>query len=415
VTATQAGELVSVDAHLETILSAVSPLSPLDLTLQDAHGCVLDEDVAATFPLPPFDNSAMDGYAVRASDVAAASPDAPVQLPVVGDIAAGSSGPYTVQPGLCVRIMTGAPIPAGADAVVPVEWTDGGVASVSITRSATPGAHIRRAGEDAPVGTTVLRAGTHLGATPIGLLAAVGRERVSARPRPRVVVLSTGSELVDPGAPLTPGKIPDANSTLLTSAAREAGGIAFRVGIVPDDPRVLLDTLEDQLIRADAVVTSGGISVGAYDVVKEAINRIGEVRFDRVAMQPGMPQSFGLIGPDRTPFFGLPGNPVSAYVSFEVFVRPALRRMLGVEPINRHTVRARLTGSVTSPPGKRSFARAHLIVDKGTYTVEPVGGSGSHLIASLAGANALVVVPEDTTELADGAIVTVMLLERRQA
>jgi molybdopterin molybdotransferase len=415
VTTTQSDALTSVDQHLETILAAVSPLSPLDLTLQDAHGCVLFEDVSSTFPLPPFDNSAMDGYAVRRSDVATAPPDAPVQLPVVGDIAAGSSGPYTVQPGLCVRIMTGAPIPAGADAVVPVEWTDGGVAQVSIRRSPAPAQHIRRAGEDAPVGTTVLRAGTHLGATQIGLLAAVGRELVSARPRPRVVVLSTGSELVDPGTPLSTGKIPDANSTLLTSAAREAGGIAFRVGIVPDDPRLLLDTLEDQLIRADAVVTSGGISVGAYDVVKEAINRIGEVQFDRVAMQPGMPQSFGLIGPDRTPFFGLPGNPVSAYVSFEVFVRPALRRMLGVEPINRPTVRARLTSPLTSPPGKRSFARAHLTVAKGQYSVEPVGGSGSHLIASLAGANALVVVPERTTEVAAGEAVTVMLLERRQA
>jgi molybdopterin molybdotransferase len=243
----------------------------------------------------------------------------------------------------------------------------------------------------------------------------VGRDRVAARPRPRVVVLSTGNELVDAGMPLSHGKIPDSNSLLLTTAAREAGGIAFRVGIVPDDPRQLLDTLEDQLIRADVVVTSGGVSVGAYDVVKEAINRIGEVRFDRVAMQPGMPQAFGVIGPDRTPFFGLPGNPVSAYVSFEVFVRPALRRMLGVEPINRPVVRARLTAPVTSPPGKRSFARAQLSVTGGTYSATPIGGSGSHLIASLAGANCFVVVPEKVTELDAGATVSVMLLERRHA
>ncbi|MDQ1704377.1 MAG: molybdopterin molybdotransferase [Frankiaceae bacterium] len=407
--------LTSVEEHLNTVLAAVSPLSPLDLTLQDAHGCVLAEDVTATFPLPPFDNSAMDGYAVRASDLVAASESSPVTLPVVGDIAAGSTGPYTVQPGLCVRIMTGAPMPAGADAIVPLEWTDGGIAQVTIRRAAQPGVYVRGVGEDVQSGTVVLTAGTHLGATQIGLLAAVGRDRVAARPRPRVVVLSTGSELVDPGTPLTPGKIPDANSTLLTTAAREAGGTAFRVGIVPDDPRQLLDTLEDQLIRADAVVTSGGVSVGAFDVVKEALGRLGEVRFDRVAMQPGMPQAFGLIGPDHTPFFGLPGNPVSAYVSFEVFVRPALRRMLGVEPINRPTVRARLSEPLSSPPGKRSFARAHLAVDHGTYTVTPVGGSGSHLIASLAGANALVVVPEKTTELEAGATVTVMLLERRQA
>jgi molybdopterin molybdotransferase len=414
VTDADADELKPVDAHLSDVLSAVEVLSALDLTLLDAHGCVLAEDITSTHPLPPFDNSAMDGYAVRASDVATASETSPVTLPVVGDVAAGSVTPYTVQPGLCVRIMTGAPLPPGADAVVPLEWTDGGIAQVTIRGAAEVGRHIRRAGEDLTPGTLVLSAGSHLGAAQVGLLAAVGRERVSVRPRPRVVVLSTGSELVDPGQPLTTGKIPDSNSTLLTAAAGEAGGIAFRVGIVPDDPRVLIDTLEDQLIRADLVVTSGGVSVGAYDVVKEALGRIGEVAFERVAMQPGMPQAFGRIGPDKTPFFGLPGNPVSAYVSFEVFVRPAIRRMLGVEPLTRPTVRARLTSSVTSPPGKRTYARAWVTVEKGEYVVRPVGGSGSHLIASLAGANAFVVVPETTTELEAGAVVTTMLLERRQ-
>jgi molybdopterin molybdotransferase len=415
VTATTADALKPVDAHLEDVLAAVSPLSAIDLTLQDAHGCVLAEDVTTTFPLPPFDNSGMDGYAVRSEDVAGASESTPVTLHVVGDIAAGSAGAYSVQPGLCVRIMTGAPMPAGADCVVPVEWTDGGVAQVVITRAAEPGRHVRRTGEDAAVGTPVLTAGSHLGATQIGLLAAVGRERVAARPRPRVVVLSTGNELVEAGSALSPGKIPDANSLLLTAAAREAGAIAFRVGIVPDDARQLLDTLEDQLIRADLVVTSGGVSVGAYDVVKEAINRMGDVRFDRVAMQPGMPQAFGVIGPERTPFFGLPGNPVSAYVSFEVFVRPALRRMLGVEPISRPVVRARLTEPLHSPPGKRTFARAQLTVQGGTYSVTPIGGSGSHLIAALAGANCFVVVPEKATEVEAGSTVSVMLLERRQA
>ncbi|HET6816514.1 MAG TPA: gephyrin-like molybdotransferase Glp [Mycobacteriales bacterium] len=413
-TAAGGSELKPVDAHLEDVLRVVSPLSSLELTLPDAHGCVLAEDVTSTFPLPPFDNSAMDGYAVRSADLASASESSPVALPVVGDIAAGSTGAYNVQPGLCVRIMTGAPMPAGADAVVPLEWTDGGIAQVRISRAPQPGAHIRRAGEDLTPGSVVLSAGTHLGATQIGLLAAVGRERVLARPRPRVVVLSTGSELVDPGTPLSTGKIPDSNSTLLTAAAREAGAIAFRVGIVPDDPRVLLDTLEDQLIRADLVLTSGGVSVGAYDVVKEAIGRLGDVRFDKVAMQPGMPQGFGVIGPDRTPFFGLPGNPVSAYVSFEVFVRPALRRMLGVEPINRPTVRARLTSPLTSPPGKRTFARARMTVEDGTYVVSPVGGSGSHLIASLAQANAFAVVPESVTSVDAGEAIATMLLERRQ-
>jgi molybdopterin molybdotransferase len=405
--------LKTVDAHLADILAAVSPLGGLDLTLADAHGCVLVEDVHSSFPLPPFDNSAMDGYAVRAEDTRTASDVNPVVLPVVGDVAAGSTSPYTVQPGLCVRIMTGAPLPPGADAIVPLEDTDGGIAQVAIRRATHTGACVRRAGEDAAVGTEVLAAGTHLGATQLGLLAAVGRDRVTVRPRPRVVVLSTGSELVEPGQPLTRGQIPDANSALLTAAALEAGAIAYRVGIVPDEPSVLSDTLEDQLIRADVIVTSGGVSVGAYDVVKEVLNRVGTVRFDRVAMQPGMPQGFGTIGPDKTPFFGLPGNPVSAYVSFEVFVRPALRRMLGVEPIARPIVRARVTESLRSPAGRRSYLRAWLSVEQGAYTVRPIGGPGSHLIASLAASNALIVVPDDATEVEAGAAVSVLMLERR--
>jgi molybdopterin molybdotransferase len=406
--------LKSVDAHLEEILGVVSPLGGLDLTLSDAHGCVLVEDIHSTFPLPPFDNSAMDGYAVRAEDVATATEANPVVLPVVGDVAAGSTSPYTVQPGLCVRIMTGAPMPPGADAVVPLEETDGGLAQVAITQPSAAGRCVRIAGEDAQPGTKVLAAGTHLGATQLGLLAAVGRDRVVVRPRPRVVVLSTGSELVEPGQPLNRGQIPDANSALLTAAALEAGAIAYRVGIVPDDPRVLADTLEDQLIRADVIVTSGGVSVGAYDVVKEVLSRVGTVRFDRIAMQPGMPQGFGTIGPDKIPFFGLPGNPVSSYVSFEVFVRPALRRMLGVEPIMRPVVRARVTEALRSPPGRRSYLRAWLSVEQGAYTVRPIGGAGSHLIASLAAANALIVVPEAATEVDSGSAVSVLMLERRQ-
>jgi molybdopterin molybdotransferase len=279
---------------------------------------------------------------------------------------------------------------------------------------AAAGACVRIAGEDAQTGTQVLAAGTHLGATQLGLLAAVGRDRVLVRPRPRVVVLSTGSELVEPGQPLTRGQIPDANSSLLTAAALEAGAIAYRVGIVPDEPGVLADTLEDQLIRADVIVTSGGVSVGAYDVVKEVLSRVGTVRFDKVAMQPGMPQGFGTIGPDQIPFFGLPGNPVSSYVSFEVFVRPALRLMLGVEPIMRPIVRARVTEALRSPPGRRSYLRAWLSVEQGAYTVRPIGGAGSHLIASLAASNALIVVPEASTEVAAGAAVSVLMLERRQ-
>ena len=405
--------MITVAEHLARILEVVQPLEPLQLSLQDAHSCILTEDVVAPEPLPSFDNSSMDGYAVRAADVAGAGPGSPVVLPVTGDVAAGPASPLRVQPGVCVRIMTGAMMPAGADAVVPLEWTDGGVAQVTITRAPDVGAHVRRVGEDVAAGEVVLESGSHLGAVQIGLAAAVGRSRVLVRPRPRVVVVSTGSELTDTGVPLTPGKIYDSNSIALTAAAQEAGAIAYRVGIVPDDPRQLAATLEDQLVRADLLVTSGGVSVGAYDVVKEVLSRLGTVQFDKVAMQPGMPQGFGTIGPDSTPVFGLPGNPVSALVSFEAFVRPALRTMLGATPVERPRVRAITTQTLTSPPGKRSFLRVHLEVKKGSYVVTPVSGPGSHLLAGLSRANALALVPEGVDKVAVGEPVEVLVLERR--
>jgi len=227
------------------------------------------------------------------------------------------------------------------------------------------------------------------------------------------VILSTGSELVEPGQPTAAGQIHECNSYILTTAAREAGALAFRVGLVPDEPRRLLDAIEDQLIRADLVITSGGVSVGAYDVVKEVLSRLGTVSFDQVAMQPGKPQGYGTIGPDSTPIITLPGNPVSAYVSFEVFVRPVLRRMLGAEPLNRPIVRAVCREALTSPEGRRQYVRAHLTVDEGRYVVDSVGGSGSHLIGDLAEANGFIVVPEDVTNVASGSAVEVMVLERR--
>ena len=405
--------MITVAEHLARIFDVVSPLSPLQLGLLDAHGCVLTEDVVAPAPLPGFDNSAVDGYAVHRDDVAHATVDTPVVLPVTGDVAAGPASPLRVSPGSCVRIMTGAMVPAGADAVLPVEWTDGGVASVTIRRAPGAGANIRRSGEDVAEGEVVLTSGTHLGAVQIGLAAAVGRSRLLVRPRPRVVVVSTGSELVEAGQPLTPGRIVDANSPALTAAAVEAGAIAYRVGIVPDDPRALAATLEDQLVRADVLVTSGGVSVGAYDVVKEVLSRLGTVRFDKVAMQPGMPQGFGTIGPDATPVFGLPGNPVSALVSFEAFVRPALRTMLGATPVERPRVRAVTSAPLSSPPGKRSFLRVALHVRDGAYVVTPVSGAGSHLLAGMARATALAVVPEDVEQVPAGGAVEVLVLERR--
>jgi len=404
----------SVDAHLEGILRAVAPLPPLPLPLADAHGCVLAEDVIAAFPLPSFDNSAMDGYAVRAADLVQARPDSPVLLPVSADIAAGSSAEIHLQPGTCARIMTGAPLPAGADTVVAQEDTDQGHPRVRIMRAPRPGQHVRRAGEDLGGGEVVLAAGTHLGAPQIGLLAAAGRATLLCRPRPRAVVVSTGSELVDVGEPLGRGQIHDSNSHLLTAAARESGAMAFRVGVVPDDHRRLLDTLEDHLIRADLVITSGGVSVGAYDVTKEVLSRLGTVAFDKVAMQPGMPQGFGHLGAERTPIFTLPGNPVSAMVSFEVFVRPAIRRMLGAPNVLRPQVTVQTTETLRSAPGKRAFLRA--VVERGAdgqLTARPAGGQGSHVLSSMAAANALLVVPEQMDEVPAGTSLTALLLERR--
>ncbi|MEU7314333.1 gephyrin-like molybdotransferase Glp [Streptomyces sp. NPDC007083] len=442
----------SVEEHLEDILRSVRPLDPIELNLLDAQGCVLVDDVVVPAALPPFDNSSMDGYAVRTADVRGASEEFPAVLSVVGDIAAGSSGLPVVVSGEAARIMTGAPLPPGAEAVVPVEWTDGGTgggpADAMTAHSAAPeGAsgqvrvhrpvaarqHVRAKGSDVEAGTVALRAGTVLGPAQVGLLAAVGRGSVVVRPRPRVVVLSTGSELVAPGEPLGPGQIHDANSFVLTAAARAAGAIPYRVGAVADDAETLRATIEDQLIRADLVVTSGGVSVGAYDVVKEALSRVDAFRggaeedgaddpardtveFRRLAMQPGKPQGFGLIGPDRTPILTLPGNPVSAYVSFELFVRPALRHLMGQKPVRRRTTRALLAGdtALTSPEGKRQFLRGDLTPpadQDGAGTVRAVGGSGSHLIAALAHANALIDIPEQTSRVAPGDEVTVVPLD----
>jgi molybdopterin molybdotransferase len=405
----------TVDEHLAAVLGQLGPLNDLEVHLLDAHGCVLAEDIVSSRALPGFDNSSMDGYAVRFADVASATSENPVTLPVIGDIAAGSGGIYTINTGLSVRIMTGAPIPVGADCVIPVEWTDGGVARVRIDRAPQPAQNVRRAGEDVTAGETVLTAGTSLGAPQIGLLAAVGRARVRVRPRPRVVIFSTGSELVDVGVEPGPAQLNESNSYTLTAAVREAGAIAYRVGIVPDDPTKLLSLIEDQLVRADLVLTSGGVSAGAYDTVKEVLSRLGTVEFAKVAMQPGMPQGFGTVGPDSTPIFTLPGNPVSAYVSFEVFVRPAIRRMLGVHPIYRPLVRATLAQPITKTEGKRAYVRARIEVSDGVYVVNPVGGMGSHLVADLALANAFIVVPEHVSEVPVGATVSVMMLERRQS
>jgi molybdopterin molybdotransferase len=400
--------MMPVEAYLAEVLAVARPLAPVLLGLEEAEGGVLAEDATARCPLPSFDNSSMDGYAVHASDVAAAAPDAPVILPVTGQIPAGDTGPHSIAAGTCARIMTGAPLPAGADAVVPVEWTDGGREQVTIGQPAAPGHAIRRRGEDVAEGHVLVPAGALLGPAQIALLAAGGHGEALVRPRPQVAVIATGNELTEPGSPLVPGRIWDSNSYLLAAAVRQAGGVAQRHR-VKDDPDAVVAALDELSASADLLVTSGGISMGGeHDVVKAALSGHAEVAFRKVAMQPGMPQGFGVVGPSRTPLFALPGNPVSALVSFQLFVRPAMAARQGRAPAPLPLTRAVLTAGVTSPPGRRSYLRG--VLDIAAGTVAPLAGQGSHQLGALAQANALIVVPEQVAGMAAGETADVMSL-----
>jgi molybdopterin molybdotransferase len=435
--------LTSVEEHLAGILATIRPLVPTELGINDAHGLVLAEDVAAASPLPSFDNSAMDGYAVRAADVAGASPEHPVTLPVVAEVAAGDTGAYALQPGTSIRIMTGAMLPHGTEAVVPVEWTDGGQSRVAIRAPADFGHAVRLAGGDAKAGEVLVTKGTRLRPMHIAVIAAAGRGTVLVRPRPRVVVLSTGSELAEPGTPIIPGRIWDSNSFMIVAAAREAGCLAYRQAIVPDHPEQVLRAIEDQLGRADLIVTTGGVSMGGeYDVVKAALRTLGTIEFRKVAMQPGMPQGFGTLAlpdsaapegkarggllsrladrgevleagvrpdeHDRVPIFTLPGNPVSAYVSFQIFIRPALGALQDYDGLGLQTLRAEVTGPLRSPPGRRSYLRG--VLDPATAKITPLTGQGSHQVATLGKANALIIVPEWVVQMAAGETADVLVL-----
>lgn len=403
----------SLEDHRDYLLSCVTELPAFGQQLLDAVDLAICEEVISPISLPGFDNSAMDGYAVRAQDVASASGENPVRLPVVGEVPAGRPAPHRLSPGTAMKIMTGAPIPPGADAIVAYEATDRGATDVEIYEPSEVGRHIRRTGEDVAAGHRVFRPGDQLGPRAIGLLAAIGKDKVLVRPRPRVVVVATGSELVQPGVPLpSEFQIFDSNSYLLAAAARNAGAQVFRVGMVSDDPQQVRELILDQLVRADLVVTTGGVSQGDYDVVKAAMPALGATEFVQVAMQPGKPQGFGLIGDDRIPMIMLPGNPVSSFVSFEAFVRPVIRKLMGITPYARPVAKARATHAMSSTTSRRRLARGIVTHDEdGSRLVSLAGGHGSHLIGDLARANALVVLPEDTDLVATGDQVEVWLLD----
>ncbi len=393
----------SVEEHRRIVGALITPRPPVGVALADSLGLVLADDVIAPLSLPGFDNSAMDGYAVVADDIAAASEEHPVLLPVAEDIPAGRTDTLTLKPGTAHRIMTGAPVPSGATAVVPVEATDGATDTVAIRAAAKAGQHLRHAGEDVTAGTTVLRAGQVVSPAVLGLAAALGLSELTVVPRQRVLVMSTGSELVAPGTPLKPGQIYESNAFMLAAAVRDAGADVVASAMTGDDVGQFRAALEGHAGEADLIITTGGVSAGAYEVVKDAFGAAGEVDFVKVAMQPGMPQGAGRVA--GRPIITLPGNPVSALVSFEVFIRAPLREAMGLPAAQRPRLMAELTEHLTSPRGKRQFRRGVLDAHKGSVT--SYGPPASHHLRWLASANCLLEIEEDVVELAAGTSVQV--------
>jgi molybdopterin molybdotransferase len=403
--------MITVADARSFVLSSCTLLTPVKVRAGAALGLVLAEAVRSEGPVPPFANSSMDGYAVRSVDVSAG----PARLRVVGEVMAGDDpGPLTVDRGEAVRIMTGAAVPLGADAVCMVEHTrlDGG--EVIIEEAVASGANVRLPGDDIAPGAEVFAAGTHLGPVHIGVLASIGVDEVMAFPRPRVGVVSTGDELVNRPGPLPAGKIRDSNRASLMARLQADGFIGFDLGLVRDEPDVLAQTLKDAVRHCDAVLTSGGVSVGDRDFVKLVLEQLGgqHARWLQVAVRPGKPFAFSTLPPNGAPVFGLPGNPVSALVSYELFARPSLRFMSGHSHLDR--VRMAATAAVDlhrQPDGRLHLARVRAFTGPdGSLAVRPSGGQGSHQLRALAEANALAFLPDGDGVLA-GERVEVMVLD----
>ena len=419
-----ASALLTLEEARGRILEDVLPLRAESRPLSEALGRVLAEDATALLTLPPWDNSAMDGYAVRSEDVANASVEAPVRLTVIGEVAAGHEPEAEVSRGTAIRVLTGSILPPGADAVVKVEDTDAaqGVAplpaAVEIRAASPPGQHVRRAGSDMHQGDHLLGAGTRLRPAAIAVLAAAGHARVNVHRIPRVAIISTGDELTPIGEPLGPASIPDSNGESLAAQVVAAGGEPVRLGIAIDDADVVRERLLEGILAADLLVVSGGVSVGAHDVVKEVFEEIGTLDLWRVAIQPGKPLAYGSAPrPDggHCLLFGLPGNPVSGFVTFELFVRPVVRRLRGeAGGQGRLTVRARLAEPVSKSAPRRAFLRVRLEPDptgEGTPLAHLAGGQGSHMLSALAQADGLAVIPEGPSSVPAGTEVEVIRLD----
>ena len=402
----------SVDEQLERVLSTAVKPAPVRVAISEAHGLRCAEEVVASRPLPGFDQAAIDGYAVRSVDLLGAEDAAPVSIPVVGEIPAGSRQPLRLQPGQVVRVAAGAPLPTLADAVVPVGFTDGGSARLLVHRSVPSAAYVRRVGEDVQPGDMAVRRDAVIGAAHVALLAATGRDKVLVHPRPRVSVISVGDELVELARTPSAGQVADVCSHALTAAAREAGADTSRAALVRGDAREIGAAMQDRLPFSDVIVVCGAVGGHAGAEVHAALAGFGDLDTTRVAMHPGSSQAFGRLGPDGVPTFLFPSSPATALLLFEVMVRPLLRLALGRADPHRRTMTARLTSPVTSVPGRRGFLRGRLLREQSTgeYLVQPLGTSGTHLLSALSEANGLIVLPEDVTEATVNEMVSVAFL-----
>jgi molybdopterin molybdotransferase len=406
------------DQQARVAAAAVAP-RPVRVAIAEAQGLMCAEEVVTERPLPGFDQAAIDGYAVRSVDVMGADSggDADVTLPVVSTVAAGERTPTRLQPRQAARVQTGAPMPTLADAVLPLRWTDGGESRVRVLRGVRSGAYVRRTGDDVQPGDVAVRAGTIIGPAQVGLLAAVGRERVLVHPRPRLTIISVGGELVDISRTPGNGQVYDVNSYALAAAGRDAGAEVNRVGIVDADPKTLRDVVEGQLSRSEVVVIAGAVGGAAAEGVRAVLAELGEMEVARIAMHPGSVQGFGTLGRDGVPVFLLPANPVSALVVFEVMVRPLIRMSLGKRQPMRRVVPARTLSPISSVVGRKGFLRGQLMRDQdtGEYLVQALGGApgASHLLATLAEANCLVIVPTEAEQIRTGESVEVAFLAQR--
>ncbi|OFK33094.1 gephyrin-like molybdotransferase Glp [Corynebacterium sp. HMSC064E08] len=420
----------SVEEQLAAITAHAVMPDPVRVAISESLGMLCAEDVIAEQPLPGFVQSAIDGYAVRAVDIVGESgplpPDArqsdvdfrEVELPVVGEVTAGSHHPMRLQPKQAVRVQTGAPLPSLADAVVPLNWTDRGGRRVNVLHPVYSGDFVRKVGDDVQPGDVAVSLDSVISPSQVGLLAAVGRSKVLVHPKPRMSVISIGNELVDVDRTPGLGQVYDVNSYALAAAGRDAGAEVHRVGIATGEPRRIREIIEGQLIRSELLVITGAVGGAAGEQIRRVLAELGEVDVSRIAMHPGSVQGFGLLGDDKIPTFLLPSNPVGALVVFEVMVRPLIRLALGKRNPRRRAVTARAVGPIESAEKRRGYIRGQLMRDRetGEYMVQPLGGSGgaqAHLLAGMSEANSLIVIPEDVLHVRPGDVVDVLFMARQ--